>query len=201
MDRLSLKRHLIAASGLALMMAASGCRDRNLSVPPPAHYTDGVQAIPEAVPYSGASPLSSDPSAMDPYAGASLGAPRSFDPATTQTSGVTGAIGNSYGTSATPAYDPQAGYGVPQVPGGTAPAHAGGTFASPSSPVPFAADPYASGTTTLPIPGMNSGPGTSIGMPPLESIEAPPLPTQDQFPSLDGLYSAPPIPDDLPEMP
>lgn len=201
MDRLLLKRCLIAASGLALMMAASGCRDRNLNVPPPAHYTDGAQAIPEAVPYSGASPLSSAPSAMDPYAGASLGAPRSFDPATTQTSGVTGAIGNSYGTSATPTYDPQAGYGVPQVPGGTAPAYAGGTFASPSSPPSYVADSYTSGGATTAFPGMNSGAATSIGMPPIESPEAPALPTPDQFPGLDGLNSAPPIPDDLPNMP
>ncbi|WP_169979701.1 hypothetical protein [Tautonia rosea] len=201
MDRLLLKRSLIAVSGLALMVSATGCRDRNLNVPPPAHYTDGVQSIPEAAPYPGYPPMSSDSTAIDPYARANLGTPRTFDPATTQTSGVSEGMGHSPGSPAAPTYAPSAGFGVPPVSGLADPVNASGPFASPSSPNPYAADPYTTGAGADPYAGMNTGQGASSFMPPAGTNGDTSLPVPNQFPGLDGLNSTPPIPDRLPEMP
>ncbi|MEW4567354.1 hypothetical protein AB1L88_05750 [Tautonia sp. JC769] len=203
MDRPLSKRSLIAVSGLALMVATSGCRDRNLNVPPPAHYTDGTQAIPEAIPYADAPPLSSAPASLDPYAGASLGTPRSYDPSATQASGLSGAMGGASAASAS-AYDPTAGYGVPPVAGSAAPmTNAGGPFASPSSPSPHGAAPFAAGSAGAPFSGTAPAAGaSSYGALPLPGdAGAAGLPTPAEFPGLDGLDGAPPIPDDLPEMP
>jgi hypothetical protein len=200
MDRLLMQRSLVALSGLALVLAASGCRERNVRVPPPAHYSDGTAAVPEAGAYPGYAPPSLDPAAIDPYSGTSYGASAgTYDPSTAPTSGT-------YDPNAGAAYDPYAtpaggaSYGDPAASGSPtsyAPAASDGVYASPSSPAMMGA-----GVNSLGVPG-NDPYATGL-VPAASSVTdfgSNYAPAPAELPGIDGGVSAPPIPDDLPMMP
>jgi hypothetical protein len=213
MDRLLSHRSLVALGGLALTLAATGCRDRNLQVPPPAHYTDGPYAMPEAGGYPDSPAAAPGASGMDPYGGSGAmpgygpgggdasgyDVPGSFDADANPTGGGFGGSDVMGGRPADPGMGAPSDFGVPPIPGSADPTSYGASYASPSSTSAYAADPYTTGAD--PYAGINA----AAGMPGLPDSPGDPDAFsgtgRDLFPSTEPAGSTPAIPDSLPDMP
>jgi hypothetical protein len=199
MDRLLMQRSLVALSSLALVLAASGCQERNVRVPPPAHYSDGGSAVPEAGAYPGYAPPSLDPAAIDPYSGTSYGTSAgTYDPSMAPTSGSYDPNAAAHDPYSTPAsgssYADPATSGMPTS---YDPAASGGVYASPSSP-----SMMGTGANTLGVPGNDPyATGLAPAASPVTDFGSNYAPASAELPGIDGGVSAPPIPDDLPMMP
>lgn len=210
MDRLLYtQRSLVALCGLAGLLVSTGCRDRNLQVPPPAHYTDGEVSYPQGGgalqggDYSGYDPGSGESSAVNPYDGASYGTPGTFDPSATPTSSGYDSLGYPIGSGST-GYDGPAGFGVPPMEGaeGGGGIGAAGPYASPSSTFSYENDPYGN---------LNASPEVLGVLPSVtESASPEPFTAADAIsgtgnpailPGIDSESGVPPIPDSLPDLP
>lgn len=195
MDRLLMQRGLVALSGLALMMASSGCRDRNVRVPPPAHYSDGG-ATP--VPEGSYSAPSLDPTAIDPYSASPYGASAgSYDPAASPTSGSYDPAAGAYDPYAAPAgMDAYANPAASTAPTGYGVPGSQGVYASPSSPSAYQSTPYDGVPSYDPM-----GAGLVTGADAVSDFGSSYPSGQPDLPAIDGGLSTPPVPGDLPLMP
>lgn len=195
MDRLFFKRGLITLGGMALLLAATGCRHKNLQVPPPTHYSNAGATAPGAETYP---PTAGDPAAIDPYSGVGYGA-------TDPTAGATG-YGTASASTGAYGYDPSVGATSTTTAGaynnagyGNAGygANAGAAIGSTSDPYATAGaatDPYAAaGSAGSYAAPMASG---SAGVSPMTGATG----TAEAAPAAADPAAVPPIPDGLPEM-
>jgi hypothetical protein len=148
MDRLKLT---LTGCGLAVLLAASGCRNLRSEVPPGRPFSSDANQAPTVG-------FSSDPHpGLNPGAGAMPGAPGTVPGMTSESAG-------KYGTPAPGASD---NYGAPTAnsygPPGTSPLGMPPS-AGPDSPAPTGGSP--SGPTTPGLPGTGAGaglPGSASG--------------------------------------
>ena len=187
MERPLSSKCLATLCGLALVAASTGCRERNLQVPPPTHYSD---ASPGTTPYgSVGDPTMGDPAGMNPYAPEGIYGDYSSAPdAGYVQSTPSDASYGAYDAGAA-AYDPNANAygsstGAPTYPAESASPYAEdlGAMTTPSY------DPYA-GIPVSPEPDAPSGAATYDPG------------SVDPMSGTDPSMSLPPLGDGLPEMP